>query len=402
MPAHLSSLCADSSDAYDILKAYYVANSRNERSIQMMASKLGYLEADFPRFSAQFDKVREKYHIEKIVPSAKSVKLRPSHPQSGADGSAEWPPQGITTAARLSSALGDQRCTDDDAHRFVSEFAEHASMSDTHSQDYVVRKLDELEQQVSCVQCLAGSFRRPDTLLASRLAQRLGVPTSPLASLPYTSSLRLRSHQYPRFSSTIRSVRSRHTAARTGAALNAAGHRPTGPTGFTQPHGHGGAPPSYGHEGPQFATAQQAQWHGAAQQQYAQPGQYAPPPGAPQSQYQPPPYGQQGQQGQQQYGQSQGYYQQQQPQQGYQQQGYQQQQGYSQQGYQQQGYAQQQQQQQPPHVHPTSIGSQIVPPPPIHVQAQQMHNTAPETTGQWKPPNLTAQIFGYVKPSFGK
>jgi hypothetical protein len=189
-----------------------------------------------------------------------------------------------------------------------------------------------------------------------------------------------RLHQYPRFSGPIRSVRSRHSAARTGAALNAAGHRPSGPTGFTRPHGHGGQPPSYGQEGPQHATAQQQQWHGAAQQQYAQPGQYAPPPGAPQAQYQPPQYSQQ-QQGQQ-YGQNQGYYQQGQGQQ------------------QQQQQYQQQQPQQTAYVHPTSIGTQMVPPPPVHVQSQQMHNTAPETTGQWRPPNLTSQIFGYVKPKW--
>ncbi|BEJ17314.1 hypothetical protein CspHIS471_0607150 [Cutaneotrichosporon sp. HIS471] len=309
-------------EAYEIIKAYYVANSRNQRSIQMMASKLGHFEADFPRFSEQFDKVRERYKIEKIVPNA----------------AAEWPPQDITTAARLSAALGDQRCSDDNAVHFISQFAEHASMSDTHSQDYLVRKLDELEQQ------------------------------------------------YPRFSGAIRSVRSRHTAARTGAVLNAAGHRPSGPTGFTRPHDHSG-PPSYGHQGPQHATAQQAEWHGAAQQQYAQPGQYAPPPGGPG--YQPPQYSQQ-----QQYGQQQQYSQQQQ----YGQQGQQQ---YGQQHGANQGYYQApQQQQQTAYVHPTSIGTKIVPPPPIHVQAQQMHNTAPETTGQWRPPNLTSQIFGYVKPSW--
>jgi hypothetical protein len=57
--------------AYDTLKAYYVANSRNERSIQMMASKLGHFEADFPKFTPQINKIREKYSIERIVPSEK-------------------------------------------------------------------------------------------------------------------------------------------------------------------------------------------------------------------------------------------------------------------------------------------------------------------------------------------
>lgn len=36
----------DGSEAYEVIKSYYIANSRNERSIQMMASKLGHLEAD--------------------------------------------------------------------------------------------------------------------------------------------------------------------------------------------------------------------------------------------------------------------------------------------------------------------------------------------------------------------